>query len=355
MTLEPLSTQIVGSYVKPPWLIGSLREHRRFDPAAAWAPADDVLAEAQRDAARLAIYEQERAGMRIVTDGEQFRHRYDTTFLLRMTGIDTDNLAQRQVAPNEIASRVSKDWTATEAEDNQQAARLTGVPHMADNRTSEHLAFARSVANRPVKATVVGPFTASMQLSNEYYPDTATAVLALAGAINEELRALQDAGADVLQIDEPAIHSWFSAARDFATEAIDTALAGIDVATVVHVCYGYPDRIEAVDADEHYADCLRAVARSAATAISVAYEQPGHQPVLLEACGNKHVLLGLLDLGTKEIDSLDHVERRLREAMEVVPADRLHPSVDCGMWFLPREVGYAKLAVLGAAADRVRK
>jgi 5-methyltetrahydropteroyltriglutamate--homocysteine methyltransferase len=353
---EPLASQIVGSYTKPPWLVNGnqARRLRRFDPAAYWAPSPEVLPSAQQDAARLAILEQERAGMRVVTDGEAFRHAYDTAFLLRMTGIDFTSQGSREVPRSEVPEHVRKPRSAEEDEELSSPPRITGPVSMADQRTTEEVAFAKGIASRPLKAAVVGPFTALHRLANSYYPSDREAMLAIAAALNAELLSLERAGADVLQLDEPALHHYLSGARDGIIDAINTAVKGLSVPVVIHVCYGYPLYMTTTRPSSLYTEVLSLVAQSDISAISLAYEVPRHEPQLLKHCGDKHILIGMVNLASKEIESPHYIETRLREAAAIVPIERLHPSVDCGMWFLDRATAYQKLQSLATAADNLR-
>jgi 5-methyltetrahydropteroyltriglutamate--homocysteine methyltransferase len=353
--LQPLSTQIVGSYARPNWLIGRAPTEMKFRPELHWLPDPSVLREAQEDAARLAVYEQERAGMRVVTDGEAFRHTYDAAFLLRMSGVDASRLAPHPELADELPTRVRTATRPAEAADRRAGPVLVAPPHMLDTATSDIVRWVTGFAVRPVKVTVVGPFTAYTRVADRFYRDLKAGVLAMAAAINEELLALQAAGASIVQVDEPMAHYAFSHARPVMTEAINTALAGLHIPALVHVCYGYPAVITSVQPSATYAQCLRLIADSQATGMSIAYEQPGHQPQLLTACGTKHVALGLIDLGTTAVERPDNIARRISAAMDVVPAHRLHPSVDCGMWHLPRAIAYAKLAALAAATETIRE
>lgn len=355
-SLTPLSAQIVGSYAKPNWLINGnqLARVRRFEPDRYWRPATEVLLDAQQDAARLAIYEQQNAGLSVVTDGESFRHTYDTSFLLRMTGIDFEQRAPRPLPRNEILTMTRVPRSDTEDAEDRQAPRLLGEPNFRDHATAAEVTFARTVTDRPLKVAVVGPFTAFTRVFNEHYHTDREAVLAFARALNTELMALQEAGADILQIDEPLVHQRLSAAENVITEAINVAVQGIFVPTIVHVCYGYVNYIASATASPTYERCLSLVADSNATAISLAYQLPEHAPTILKACRDKHVLPGVLDLNSQAPEDVDRVEARIRGALNVVPAERLHPSVDCGMWFLPRDVAADKIRALGEATARVR-
>jgi 5-methyltetrahydropteroyltriglutamate--homocysteine methyltransferase len=409
---EPLSTQIVGSYSKPHWLLSEKHAQRvqRYDPESYWVPRPEVRDEAIQDAVRLSIYEQERAGLRVVTDGEQWRHTYDTSFIMRMSGVDLDRWSELTTVTVELGSSFERiPVTAEEAEENRRGPTLVAEPHMANTATSDEVKFAKRVAQRPLKVTAVGPFTASERIANRFYDRDDEFAFGVARALNEELRALEKAGVDMLQLDEPLLNKRLSKARGYRaccemkapsspvgrghgsgpapgpgwgemaisagkvaacwcgqrhpnlfcnrlyiTEALNIAVSGISVPTVVHVCYGFPNYIVNVDPSDAYEQCLRLVVASDVAAISLAYEYPHHEPDLLAACGDKHVIPGMLNLTSDQVESVDCLGDRIHKALAVVPADRLHPSVDCGMWFMPRELPFSKLSALAAAADTVR-
>lgn len=191
--------------------------------------------------------------------------------------------------------------------------------------------FAKSVARRPLKVCIGGPLTVARSLHDLHYGDERRLVLALADALNGELRALEAAGADVLQIDEPSLHACLPDARRFGAEAVGRMVHGLARPVILQVCYGYAlvNPVKSPSAD--YAAALDVAADCAVGAISLEFEQPGHTPEILARCRGKHVVLGLLDLARQDVETPEHVAARLRAALEAVPADRLHPSSDCGM------------------------
>jgi 5-methyltetrahydropteroyltriglutamate--homocysteine methyltransferase len=352
--LQPLTAQIVGSYAKPHWL--AHHQRMRALDGSFWRPDAEVLQEAREDAARLALYEQERAGLDLVTDGEQQRAVYDRHFLPSLTGIDTSELAPVGMGgPTEVTT-VRRRSTGNEEMNRLSAIgpTVTGAISWTGSAAAAEIAFARKLATKPLKATVIGPVTLSRSLANRHYEDESALVLALADALNHECRAVEQAGAAVIQIDEPSFHSRFSLARRVGLDALGRMVRGVGVPVQVHVCYGYAIAFPEKTPSEHYADVLRLLARCPIAGISLEYEQPGHTPEILAACGDKHVIPGLLDLGRTEPESVDHIAARLESALEVVPAARLHPSSDCGLWHLPRAAAYAKIAALAAATHRVR-
>jgi 5-methyltetrahydropteroyltriglutamate--homocysteine methyltransferase len=353
MPLRPLTAQIVGSYAKPHWL--ARHERMRAHDDSFWRPEREVLHEARQDAARLAIYEQERAGLDIVTDGEAQRAAYDQHFLRALTNIDFARSERRSFAGEVTTVSRREDLVKEYADLSEMLPRVTGDIGWQGPVALEELKFLKSVARKPVKASVVGALTLSTRLADDFYHDDEALVLAIAGALNSELLALQAGGADVLQIDEPSFHFKLSSARRFGKAAIARMTAGITVPVIVHVCYGYALVFRDKSASPTYPEVLELLADCPIAGISLEYEQPKHAPSLLRHCGDKHVLLGLLDLSISQIETVGHITRRMRAALEVVPAERLHPSSDCGMWYKSREIAFGKISALAQATAMVRK
>ena len=346
---KTLTTQIVGSYTKPNWLI---RHHRVTSHASDfWRPENEVLSEAHDDATILAIYDQERAGLDVITDGEQRRQRYDTYFF-GFEGIDNETLGVWSME-NRDMSFIDLDPDVEERLSEAMTSRVVSPIKWTKPITLDDLKFLKCHTKRLTKMTVIGPLTMSVRLVNEYYPDEESLGIAMAHAINKELRVLDKEGVDIIQLDEPDFHFRHDAAIKWGTRALNIALEGIQATTAVHMCYGYA-MIGDKHVDPNYANALAAIAASDTDQISIEYEQPGHEPDLLQHAGDKTVILGLLNLGRKEVESSDHISNRIRAAIEVVPPDRLHLAPDCGMWFLPRQVAYAKLRSLCLAAECVR-
>jgi len=346
---RPLATQLVGSYTKPGWLI---RHHRVTSPAADfWRPDPEALAEAHDDATRLAIADQERAGLDVITDGEERRQRFDSYFF-KFGGIDGEQLA-RWSMHNRDMSFVDLAPDVKARLEQAVTQRVIGEITWPGPMALDDLRFLKRHTRRPVKMTVIGPLTAAARLANEFYPDEEALGLALARAINQELRALDAEGVDILQLDEPDFHFRHEAAVKWGARVLDAAFDGIRATRAVHICYGYA-LIGQKHADPNYAAALEAIAASSADQISLEYEQPGHAPDLLVHCGGKTVILGLLNLGTHEVETPAHIAGRIRKALQVVPPERLQLAPDCGMWFLPRAVAYGKLRALAAAAGIVR-
>lgn len=353
MPLHPLTTQIVGSYTKPNWL--ARHQKMRALDGSWWRPEPEVLTEAKRDAALLALYEQERAGLDIVTDGEAQRAAYDRHFLSSLSGIDSKLPVRKMASPIDVASRrcdtpeieeylshsAIKPWIISEI-------KWTG------SVTVDELEFAKCYSTRPVKVTVVGPLTLAQQVSDHFYNDEETLLYELARALNQEMKALQTAGADLIQVDEPHFHGSLSTARKYGKSALEVLVEGISVPVTTHVCYGYALVRREKSKSPTYPEALEILSECPITGISLEYEQPKHDPALLRYCGQKHVVLGLLDLARKDIETPEHVAGRILDALEVVPAERLHPSSDCGMWFLPRALAFGKIRSLVNGTKIVR-
>jgi 5-methyltetrahydropteroyltriglutamate--homocysteine methyltransferase len=212
--------------------------------------------------------------------------------------------------------------------------------------------FLRSLTARQIKITVPGPFTMTQQAQNEHYPDGRSLALAYADAVNVELRDLKAAGADVVQIDEPYLQARPEPAREYAVEAIDRALDGIEGDTVLHTCFGYAHIVKERLTGYPF---LRELNDCAATHISLEAAQPRLDPEVLRALPGKVIVLGVLDLGVDEVESTDSIAARIRAALTVVPPERLVVAPDCGMKYLPRERAFRKLESMVAGAWLVRE
>ena len=289
--MEPrqrLATTVVGSYPQPHWLIDRDRLGDRLPPRVRarelWRVAEPLLEEAQDDATRLAVLDMERAGVDVVTDGEMRRESYSNRFATALDGVDLETpgvAMDRTGHPNPVPRVVGP-------------IRRTRPVEVRD------VEFLRSITDRRIKITVPGPFTMTQQAQNDHYADARSLALAYAEAVNEELRDLKAAGADVVQIDEPYLQARPEPAREYAVEAIDRALAGIEGDTVLHTCFGYAhivhDRLPGYPFLRELDDC-------AATHISLEAAQPDLDPEVLRALPGKTIVLGVLDLGETEVET----------------------------------------------------
>ena len=328
---QALATQLVGSYTKPSWLLRKHGESWRADP--------EVLADAQDDAVRLAIYDQERAGLDLLSDGEGRRLNFARHFAIGWQGVDALNMVKLTNQRRGVTT---------------EYPRVIGPIELSQPRVLDDLRFLKAASDRPVKMTVVGPLTAARRLADEYYRDDKALLLACAGAINAELRALQAEGCDLLQLDEPVLYTNPGPLLPYASEALERALEGITTPVAVHVCYGYAYRFPNKQADPAYAAALEILAACRQVQwISIEYAQPKHSPELLKHCGDKAVILGVLDLATENIETPHAIADRARAASEFVSPNRLNLAPDCGMWHLPRPVAFAKLRALVQGAEIV--
>ncbi len=330
-----LTTTVVGSYPQPGWLIDRARLGERLPPRVRarelWRVPEAFLEEAQDDATRLAVQDMERAGIDVVTDGEMRRESYSNRFATALDGVDLDT-------PGRALDRTGNPVPVP---------RVVGPVRRARPVEIRDVEFLRSIADRRIKITVPGPFTMTQQAQNDHYASDRDLALAYAEAVNEELRDLKAAGADVVQIDEPYLQARPDAAREYAVEAIDRALEGIEGETVLHTCFGYAALVHERPDGYPFLDELAACA---ATALSLEAAQPGLDPEILRRLEGRTILWGVLDLGSEEVESPDEVAARIRAAVEVVGPERLVAAPDCGMKYLPRARAVAKLEALVAGA-----
>jgi 5-methyltetrahydropteroyltriglutamate--homocysteine methyltransferase len=340
MAGEPLVTTVVGSYPQPDWLIDRERLGDRLPPRVRarelWRVPERLLEEAQDDATRLAVADMERAGVEVITDGEMRRESYSNRFATALDGIDLDEPG------------VALDRTGHE----NPVPRVVGPIRRTRPVEVRDVEFLRSITDRRIKITVPGPFTMAQQAQNDHYADERSLALAYAEAVNDELRDLKAAGADVVQIDEPYLQARPDPAREYAVEAIDRALEGIEGDTVLHTCFGYAhivhDRLDGYPFLRELGDC-------AATHLSLEAAQPQLAPEVLREVSGKVIVLGVLDLGSKDAETPAAVATRIRGALEVVPPERLVVAPDCGMKYLPRELAFRKLEAMVAGARIVRE
>jgi len=334
-----LVTTVVGSYPQPEWLIDRERLGARLPPRVRarelWRVPEPFLEEAQDDATRVAVRDLERAGVEIVTDGEMRRESYSNRFATALDGVDLDQPG------------VALDRTGHE----NPVPRVVGPVRRARPVEIRDVQFLRSITDRRIKITVPGPFTMTQQAQNDHYAHDRDLALAYAEAVNEELRDLKAAGADVVQIDEPYLQARPEPARAYAVEAINRALDGIEGDTVLHTCFGYAHIVH--DRLPGY-PFLRELEDVAATHVSLEAAQPDLDPALLRELPGKSIVLGVLDLGAVEVETPQQVADRIRRALDVVPEERLVVAPDCGMKYLPRTRAYAKLQAMVEGAGLVR-
>jgi 5-methyltetrahydropteroyltriglutamate--homocysteine methyltransferase len=335
----PLATTVVGSYPQPDWLIDRQKLAGRLPPRVParelWRVDEEWLEEAQDDATVLAVREMEEAGIDIVTDGEIRRESYSNRFATALDGLDLDEpgtALDRTGHPNPVP-------------------RVVGEIRRRRPVQIRDTTFLRAVTARTIRVTVPGPFTMSQQAQNDHYADLRSLALAYADAVNEELRDVVGAGADVVQIDEPYLQAFPEDARDYALEAIERAFAGVDGTKALHTCFGYAAIVHEKPNGYPF---LAELDSCPADQISIEAAQPRLDPSILEQLPTKTVILGVLDLGDLQVESAGVVADRIRAALRHIDPDRLLVAPDCGMKYLPRAVARGKLRALAEGAAIVR-
>ena len=339
ITDKLIPTTLVGSYPQPAWLVDKDALLGNSPPRVrmrdVWRIPADVLEEAQDDATLAAIHDQERAGIDILSDGEIRRESYFNRFANALDGLDLDN-------PATVENRSGKATLVP---------RVVGEIRRNAAVQVRDVAYLRAHTDRAIKITIPGAFTMAKLAVDEHYHDQEALIGAYAQAVNEEIRDLKAAGADVIQIDEPYMQANPEDADRFGVAAINQALDGIDGPSVVHLCFGYAYVVS--DKPSGYS-FLAQLADCRAEAISVEAAQPNLDPAILERLPDKQILFGVLDLGTEEVETPELIARRLRGALKHVAAERLIAAPDCGMKYLPRDVAFGKLKAMADGAAIVR-
>jgi 5-methyltetrahydropteroyltriglutamate--homocysteine methyltransferase len=333
-------TTIAGSLPKPPWLA---------EPNMLWAPwkltGEELLA-AKRDATLLAIKQQEDAGIDIVCDGEQSRQHFVHGFLELVDGIDFGQRVELGIRNNRYKAMVP---TVT------GRLRLRGRVHAVEAR------LARAHTTRKLKFTLPGPMTIVDTIADTYYGDRAALALAFAALLNQEARALEVDGVDVIQFDEPAFNVYTDAVQAWGMTALERAAEGLTCKTAVHICYGYGiaaniDWKATLGSEwRQYEQTFPALAKSSIDQVSLEYCS-SHVPVaLMQLLAGKDILLGVIDVASARVETPEQVADSIAEALRFVPAERLFPCTNCGMAPMHREVAEAKLAALAAGAALARR
>jgi 5-methyltetrahydropteroyltriglutamate--homocysteine methyltransferase len=335
-----LPTSLVGSYAQPDWLIDRKKLAGRFPPRVRanelWRVAPEFLDQAQDDATLLAIRDQERAGLDIITDGEMRRESYSNRFATALDGVDIDNpgtALDRSGHPNPVPRVTGKVWRK----------------HPVEVRDVE---FLRQNTDRMIKITVPGPFTMSQQAQNDFYDDEEAMALDYAAAVNAEIKDLFAAGADVVQIDEPYMQARSEKARKYGLKVLNAALDGVHGTTAVHICFGYAAIIH--ERPEGYS-FLPELAGSPVQQVSVETAQAKLDCSVLRTLPGKTIILGVLDLSDLSVESAETVAARIRRALPHVPAERIIVAPDCGLKYLPREVAFGKMCAMVEGAKIVRR
>ena len=332
-------TTLVGSYPQPEWLIDRQKLAGRFPPRVRarelWRIPEPWLSEAQDDATLLAIRAQEEAGLDVVTDGEIRRESYSNRFATALEGVDIDHpgtALDRSGHPNPVP-------------------RIVGPVRRKHPVEVEDVRFLRAHTRRPIKMTVPGPFTMSQQAQNDYYPTEEAAAMDYAVAVNEEIRDLFAAGADIVQIDEPYMQARPEKARQFGLTALNRALAGVTGTTAVHICFGYAAIIHQRPSGYSF---LPELAGCACTQVSIETAQSKLDCSVLTKLAGKQVMVGCLDLNDPTVEAPETIVERIKRALPYVKPEDVILAPDCGMKYLPRNVTFGKLTAMVAAAKRLR-
>ena len=300
-----------------------------------WRIAPPLLAQAQDDATELAVRAMERAGIDVVTDGEIRRESYSNHFATALDGLDLEHLGS-------TVGRSGQDVLVP---------RVVGEIERPQPVQADDVAFLRGITDRKIKATIPGPFTMSQQAQDEHYGDPRSVALAYAEAVNEELHDLVAAGADVVQLDEPWLQARPEQARKYAVDAIDRALAGIAAETELHICHGYA---AVVREKAHRYAFLAELDACSVGQVSIEAAQPRLDLSVLGALASKRIAVGVLDLNDPDVEPVEVIVGRIRQALEHVDPERLVLAPDCGMKYLPRETALGKLRAMAQAAAVVR-
>jgi 5-methyltetrahydropteroyltriglutamate--homocysteine methyltransferase len=333
-----LPTTLVGSYPQPDWLIDRARLSKmvprvRMDDL--WRVPADELQSKQDEATLLAIRDQERAGLDIVSDGEQRRESYSNRFATALAGVDTKN-------PGTTINRSGKPIPVP---------RVTGKVARERPMLVRDLKLLRANTTKPVKMTIPGPFTMSKQAQNDFYASDEEMALDFAAAVNAEIKDLFAAGADIVQIDEPWMQQHPDAARAYGLEALDRALGGVTGTVAVHLCFGYAAVVH--DKPSGYS-FLPELERSKAAQVSIEAAQPKLDLSVLTKLPSKTIILGVIDLSDPSVETAETVAARIRKALPYVAAERLVIAPDCGMKYLAREVAFGKMQAMVEGANIVR-
>ena len=335
-----LDTTITGSLPKPAWLAA---------PETLWAPwrlPPETLAQGQRDAVLVALMLQEAAGIDIVTDGEQSRQHFVHGFLTRIDGIDFTKRVTIGIRADRYKAEVPT---------------VTGPLRRREPVHLDEVRWARAHTDRRLKFTLPGPMTIVDTLADEYFRDRRALAMEFARVLNEEIRDLEKAGLDVVQLDEPAFNVYMADVAAWGIEALHRAVDGLSCTTAVHICYGYGIKanidwkLTLGNEWRQYEQTFPLLARSRIHQISLECRNSRVPLELLGLLRGKDVLVGCIDVATHDVEKPDDVAETIRAAMKYVSPDRLFPCTNCGMVPLPREVARRKLLALGAGARLVRR
>lgn len=333
-------TTIVGSFPQPEWLIDRAKLAGRFPPRVRarelWRVPQEYLAEAQNDATIMAIKAQEEAGLDIISDGEIRRESYSNRFATALEGVDLDNpgtALDRSGHPNPVP-------------------RITGKIRRKHAVEVDDVKFLRSHTDRKIKITVPGPFTMAEQAQNDFYATQEEAAMDYAVAVRAEIQDLFDAGADVVQIDEPYMQARPQKAEEYGLKALNTALEGVTGTTAVHICFGYAAIIHERPTGYSF---LGQLSGCSCKQVSLETAQSKLDCSTLTPIADKTLMLGVIDLSDMTIETPEQVADRVRRALPYVAKENIILAPDCGMKYLPRDVAFGKLQAMVEGARIMRR
>ncbi len=334
-----LPTSTVGSLPKPSWLA---------PPEKLWSPwklEGEQLLEGKQDALCVSLHEQQLAGVDIISDGEQTRQHFVTTFIEHLSGVDFKN---RKTV------KIRNRYEASVPVIVDEVARKKAV--FVDDAK-----FLRKQTDKPIKWALPGPMTMVDTLYDDHYKSREKLAWEFAKALNEEARGLQDAGVDIIQFDEPAFNVFFDEVNDWGMAAMERAIEGLHCETAIHICYGYGikannDWKKTLGSEwRQYEEIFPKIQKSNIDIVSLECHN-SHVPFnLLELIRGKKIMVGAIDVATNTIETPEEVAATLRKALEFVAVENLYPSTNCGMAPLSRNVARAKLGALSAGAEIIRK
>jgi len=340
MTAKLFPTSLVGSYPQPEWLIDRAKLAGRFPPRVRakelWRVAPEFLDQAQDDATLIAIRDQERAGLDIITDGEMRRESYSNRFATALDGVDMENhgtALDRSGHPNPVP-------------------RVVGRIQRRHAVETRDVAFLRANTDRKIKITVPGPFTMAQQAQNDFYKDEAEMAHDYAVAVNAEIKDLFAAGADYVQVDEPYMQARPEKARAYGLAALDRALEGVEGQTAVHICFGYAAIIHARPTGYSF---LPELCKCRVRQISIETAQSNLDTSVLKNFSDQTIILGVIDLASHKVETPEIVAERIRRALPHIDPARIILAPDCGMKYLPRNVAFGKMRAMVEGAAIVRR
>ncbi len=333
-------TTIAGSLPKPFWLA----ETDKLWPA--WRATGAELEQAKRDATLLWLKEQEDAGLDIVTDGEQSRQHFVHGFLESVEGIDFEHKVKMGIRNNRYDAMVPVVVGPL---------RLKGRVHQTEAR------IARAHTKKKLKITMPGPMTIVDTIADRHYGDKVKLAMVFAELLNQEARALEKDGVDVIQFDEPAFNVYMSDVKEWGIEALERAAKGLKCTTCVHICYGYGikanlDWKETLGGEwRQYEEIFPALAKSRIKQVSLECIHSKVPPQLMQLLKGKDVLVGVIDVASERVETPQEVAATIKAALKYVPRNRLYPCTNCGMAPMSRDIAIAKLKALAAGAALARR